>query len=335
MRRRLLLFLFLLSVPLPGLAGAPECKAVRGIEPLLKPGVVLLGEIHGTNESPAFVGEIVCHALRAGLPVTVGLEIPGEEEPRFAAYLDSAGTAADREALLAGAFWQDAYQDGRRSEAMLGLVERLRQLRKQGAKVRLVLLDVTGASSGQERDRAMAERLKAAAGGAPADLIVTLTGNIHNRTVQGTPWDASYEPMGYLVARDSALHPLSLDVSYTGGTAWTCTSAERESCQTRSLKGQGEGQALEVRLGDAVDANGFRGSYHVGTLSASPPAVSAAAGPKKPAPDSGHQPPGGGTESSAGALPGSIRNSTLSDCPKVLILGTIRAYSCVAASFQR
>jgi hypothetical protein len=259
-------------------ASPPACRAIRGLEPLLKPGtVVLLGEMHGTNESPAFVAEMVCHALRAGLRVTMGLEIPRQEETRIAAYLESQGSAADREALLAGPFWQDAYQDGRRSEAMAGLLEQLRRLRKNGEKVRVILLDIATFSTAQERDRAMAARLEEAIGSSPRDLFLTLTGNVHNRTARGTPWNAEYEPFGYLLSQgfgESRPRPVALDVSHTGGTAWICTSAKPEDCQSRPLKGQGQGQALEIVLGDAADANGHHGRYHVGTLTASSPAVS-------------------------------------------------------------
>ncbi|HTQ81108.1 MAG TPA: hypothetical protein VMM92_14000, partial [Thermoanaerobaculia bacterium] len=117
----------LLALPPPP---PPQCPAIAGLAPLLAPGHgLLLGEVHGTVESPAFLANAVCLALQAGRSVTVALEIPLQEEARFEAYLGSAGSAADRTALLAGAFWQDPYQDGRRSQAMLALLESLRRLR--------------------------------------------------------------------------------------------------------------------------------------------------------------------------------------------------------------
>jgi hypothetical protein len=252
----------------------PACKAIPGLQPLLMPGAaVLLGEMHGTNESPAFAADVVCLALQAGLPVTVGLEVPQEEEARFAAYLASLGTAGDRTTLLAGPFWRSTYQDGRRSQAMLSLVERLRHLRQSGAKVRVVLLDREGAAA-QERDRTMAAQVKAALAGSPADFVVTLTGNVHNRVVRGTPWDKGYEPMGFLLARNGA-KVTALDVSHTGGSAWFCTSAQPSDCKVQTLRARaGPGESPAVSLGGDAAPPEFHGTYNVGPLTASPPAAS-------------------------------------------------------------
>src|ERR1051326_1106924 len=107
-----------------GVLPAAACDPVDGLGPLLEPGsVLLLGEMHGTEESPAFVDRAACLAHKAGQPVTVALEIPVQEEPLISAYLSSQGGEKDRAALLRGSFWADPYQDGRRSKAMLGLIE--------------------------------------------------------------------------------------------------------------------------------------------------------------------------------------------------------------------
>jgi len=129
-----LLALLAVLAPAPSLLAAPAppaCPPIEGLAPLLAAGHgLLLGEMYGTVESPAFLANVVCLAIQAGRPVTVALEIPFQEEARITAYLGSAGAAADRKALLGGPFWQDAYQDGRRSEAMLALLESLRRLRR-------------------------------------------------------------------------------------------------------------------------------------------------------------------------------------------------------------
>jgi len=68
--------------PAPGgSATVAACPAIDGIEQVIGKGkVVLLGEIHGTAEAPAFTGDVDCHALRAGLAVTVALELPRAEQ---------------------------------------------------------------------------------------------------------------------------------------------------------------------------------------------------------------------------------------------------------------
>ena len=50
------------------------CPPIEGLEPLLAPGkILLLGELHGTEESPAFALDVACHAANTGLEVIVGL----------------------------------------------------------------------------------------------------------------------------------------------------------------------------------------------------------------------------------------------------------------------
>ncbi|MGV6492816.1 hypothetical protein ACTUVK_003020 [Stenotrophomonas rhizophila] len=119
--------LTMLGLALAGTSGArerctwPEAMPIRPL--------VLVGELHGTVETPALVGELACAAAADATPVTVALEMDPTEQARIDAYLASAGTAADRSALLAGRFWTRTMQDGRSSVAMAALIERLRSLR--------------------------------------------------------------------------------------------------------------------------------------------------------------------------------------------------------------
>ena len=86
-------------VPLPHRAAStrdrqdgPVCQAIPGLDSLLATTPVLwLGEMHGTVESPAFVSNAACLALRGERPVTVALEIPAEERARVDAFLASRG----------------------------------------------------------------------------------------------------------------------------------------------------------------------------------------------------------------------------------------------------
>src|SRR5262249_34099841 len=91
---------------------------VAGSEAILKPGArVLLGELHGNNETPRLVGELAIHATALGA-VRVGLEIPVDQQARIDRFLASAGVGGDRQALLRGRFWTRDLQDGRSSAAM-------------------------------------------------------------------------------------------------------------------------------------------------------------------------------------------------------------------------
>ena len=197
------------------------CPGVPGLADLLRPGAVLfLGEMHGSVESPEFVAGAACAVRAAGLPLLVALELPLEEGERIDAFLASAGAPADREALLAGPFWRDPYQDGRRSAAMAGLLESLRALRHERGGVSVALFDsVVQPSTGHARDEEMARRLVAAALASPRDaVVIVLAGNVHTRTLAGVPWDAGYRPMAYLASARLGDRPLrSLDFASPPG----------------------------------------------------------------------------------------------------------------------
>jgi hypothetical protein len=261
--------------PRPAAGADLVCRAVDGIAQLLTPAtIVLVGEIHGTEESPAFVADLTCSALAAERSVTVALEIPQEEGARIDAFLASPGGAEDRAALLGGAFWRDPFQDGRRSRAEAGLLDELRRHRRAGRPLRVTLLDQVEQPSGGERDARMAARLEAAAKAAPNDLVIALTGNLHSRTTVGTPFDAGRENMGYLVARalpESKV--LGLDVASTAGSAWICGTPDPASCGIHQVPNRGQGEGLRVRLQEHANKDGYQGSYAVGPLTASPPAV--------------------------------------------------------------
>lgn len=255
------------------------CREIDGLAPLLAPGaVLLLGEMHGSAEIPAFAADAACQGLKEGRSVTLALEIPRDNQARVDAFLASEGTAVDREALLGSTFWTDVYQDGRRSEAMLALIEEARRLRRQGRPLRIVLIDWDRKQGeAQERDRAMAEALAAAARQAQAEegALIFLTGNIHSRISKGTPWNPDFESAGSLLVREIPdLSITALEAAYADGTVWTCATSEVDSCQARPLRGRGDAQGGRIVLHPEVK-NGHHGLFHVGPLTASPPAVRA------------------------------------------------------------
>src|SRR6185503_3198583 len=74
------------------------------------------GEMHGTVESPAFVGDVACAVAQAGHHVQVGLEIWNTEQLAIERFLET----GDRNRLLSGPFC--AQHDGRSSTAMVELL---------------------------------------------------------------------------------------------------------------------------------------------------------------------------------------------------------------------
>jgi hypothetical protein len=239
----------------------------------VQPGtILLLGEMHGTVEGPAYLGHFLCFAGTSRHPVIVGLEIPHQDQPLLDAFLASDGSAEAERALLRSEFWTRAYQDGRSSEAMLDLVRSLRPgFGFARTTPRVVLFD----EQSPNRDAAMAARLAAAAERQPDAFLVVLTGNLHARLEKGSPWDPSFEPMGLFLRRSlPGRRILSLDVGHSGGEAWICTGSDAGSCGPRRLSGNDQ-RSRGVHMAPAGAAGHYSGHYVVGTLRVSPPAVAA------------------------------------------------------------
>jgi hypothetical protein len=276
----MILSLFALVVMETTNAAAPTrpqtCQPVSGLSALLKRGnIMLFGEMHGTQEIPAFIADVVCITARRRIPVTLGLEIPFEEQAAIDRFLDSGGGAAAEARLTEGGFWRPKLQDGRPSIAMLRLIGQARALRASGHKVRIVAYDSKPGTISQERDRVMARNLATVAGREPRSLLVVLSGNVHNRLTRGVSWNSEYEPMGYLLTKSiSSLRIISLNVSHEGGEAWGCRSpspdSEEVTCAPYSYRLQVGASAWSVELNAAPGAP-FSGTYGVGRISASPP----------------------------------------------------------------
>lgn len=253
-----------------------ECGApILGLLAQLKPGaLLLLGELHGTQEVPRFIAQSACQAASSGLPVTVGLELPVAHQERVAAFLRGEGQKEDWAKLMEASFWRAPYQDGRSSEAVALLLEQLRLLRAQGLDVDAFVFDHPG-TQGQEHEELMAGTVLARMRAAPQRFFLVASGNIHTRTVQGLPWDRGYRPMGERLSRQLE-DVVALDVAYNNGSAWICSvgDGQRElDCGVRPARGKDNGDRFFVHRFDGPSQEGFHGIFYVGPVTASLPAV--------------------------------------------------------------
>ncbi len=252
---------------LPVAASGPEAP-VPGLDALLTPGaMVLLGELHGTREIPRFAGALAAAFAKRG-PTVLALEIPRASGAALEAYL-AGGSAADRERALRDPFWGDAYQDGRRSAAMWGLVESARALRAAGAKVEIACFDSDIKLAQEPREQAMADALVAARRAHPGASFVVLVGNLHaaKRTV---PFLKHVRWMAARLA-DAGLSFVSLDARFGEGSAWFCQDGDASHCGP-SFRASAHREAIGVRLEPSADGN-YDGWFSVGPISASPPAA--------------------------------------------------------------
>ncbi|MDF1545955.1 MAG: hypothetical protein P1R58_12750 [bacterium] len=255
---------------LAGTTQAQECDSLPGLEEILRPGaVLLLGEIHGTRQGPEMVAKVVCQALSSGINVSVGLEIPITEQESLDNYFDRQLNDSSRADLIGGDFWQRDYQDGRASQAMLALIEKLKEF-SIGQENDLHLFFLDDPNSERGRDWFMANRIAQEVASHPGQLVVTLTGNVHSQLITGNAISEDYEPMGYLVSQMvQETNIISLDMVYTGGTAWVDANGYRPGVITIGGKPDAVGEPIEL---SGNSGHRYFGLYRVGQIEASRPA---------------------------------------------------------------
>jgi hypothetical protein len=198
-------------------SAAPSCAAVPGAAPLLamrERRTLIFGELHGTAEIPPLFADLVCQAAAQG-PVIVGLEMPESSQTALDAWLASGGGREARAALLRDSFWR--FGDGRASEAMLALLERLRALRAAGRSIRLLAFvpSIGPAATQTPYEQAMAANWSRALAAAPGARLLVLVGSVHSRIARYRDFD----PAAMHLPRAGILTFAPLPV---GGSAYNC-----------------------------------------------------------------------------------------------------------------
>lgn len=227
--------------------------------------LVVFGEVHGTVETPALVGEYVCSLASKGNRVTLGLEIPSEEQSRLNNYMTSNGLPSDRSKLLTGQFWTRELQrqDGRSSSAVLKLIDRARQIKVNGGNIRLVAIDKPSAN--QSRDASMATVIKYEMAASPDADFVVLTGNVHASKAKESTFGQNFQSTAFYLIDAS---PITILVAFRKGTAWVCMTG---SCGSRRMHSSWANERTLGYLNGASQRAGFDGIYLLDTITASPP----------------------------------------------------------------
>ena len=257
---------FILLLLIGSRAAAESCETIAGIEQLSGAQTILLGEMHGTNEMPAFTTQLICHLLAKKQAVTVALELPHS-------WTASMQQSQNLHTALKQAGWNEYWQDGRTSAAMLQLIEAVAALQTQGADIRLLAFDVDAPPADGKRDHAMAARLQQAIQQQPERVYLALTGNLHARNKRDTHPFAK-EPLAFVLAKAMPTRQqVSLLGHYNHGTAWACWSGAGCSAQPLTGKTQRARQGI-AGWGDAeLQAIGYDAEFYLGTITASAPAV--------------------------------------------------------------
>jgi len=196
-----------------------------------KSGLMLIGEVHGTTQVPAFVGRLV-ELEAARHPIVLALERTDAETAALNAFLSSRGAPGDRRALSTTKGWSGGIADGRSSTAMLDLLDLVRRLRQSGKQVSVLLTEkmpddmsvLQGPGAAQRYvEKSMAQTIRqSVTDGKDGTLVIGLMGSYHLRVANDGPYGASVA---------GQLNDLSPIVAFVDGTgsAWTCIDANCES----------------------------------------------------------------------------------------------------------
>ena len=226
MSKRLALFIASCVVLVASAEERDSCSPIPGAERLWARSelrFVLVGEMHGTNETPAVFGDLVCSASETKRTIIAGLEV--RDQQALNRFMDSKNRETSVKELLSTDEWKGT--DGRASSAMLVLVERLRSLKADGLLSRVIAFSASGGSADQDEE-AMSSALLRASTANPDALVIVLTGNVH-ASKQELAEVGSYRLMGSFLP---PAQTVSLLVTDRGGEAWNCQDG---SCGPHTL----------------------------------------------------------------------------------------------------
>ena len=149
---------------------------------------------------------------------------------------------------------------------MLGLLQDFAHL--DDGRVAVVAID-GGEALAADREGGMASAIAEQRVAFPDRLVVALVGNIHSQRGPRARARKDFTPLAeQLDAQVEAL--VTLDMRYSGGTAWTCMA---DGCGSHEIPGNTDRDAEFVELLQTPDGFGYSGTYGVGRLIASPAAV--------------------------------------------------------------
>jgi hypothetical protein len=153
-------------------------KVYEWLKPLK---MIMVGEMHGTQEPSRLLTGLAEMFLQNGDSVLVGFEIPSET---MAAYFQNKSP----EGILASEFFSTPSMDGRASEAWFEAIKRI------GKNPRAGLFFFDANTGEKKRDSTMFVKIKAQILSHPNCKILTISGNVHNIRIpfDGKPRAAAF-----------------------------------------------------------------------------------------------------------------------------------------------
>lgn len=279
----------------PAKTVAAACPLPAGWSEVAKrrPRFVIFGELHGTREAPALVGDTACALAARGDHILLAIEQGSTDN----AALQAAWRLPDARfarALRAIDGW--ARDDGVGSEAMFALIVRMHALKERGARISIVAFSGIRDDAQQARfaalqgqgphEAAQAENIADAAAAGSYDRVLVLVGNFHATTQIAGDGADRFEPMARRLARYGPT--LSLQMRFAAGSMWNCAGKpgvhvpigqpvppDAIECAVHYTRGDADlRRAPFVGLGGfpgEPPASGYDGFFWVGPVHGSPP----------------------------------------------------------------
>jgi hypothetical protein len=162
---------------------------------------IMIGEMHGTQE-PALFAIGVLKSLSQKKKIVLGIEIPANDMLGFK-------PKKAKHTLLKTKFFREGYNDGRKNEAWFQLIVEASKMKN----VTICFFD----NHEKQRDSMMYENLKTAYRKDTSQIIVTLSGNIHNILL---PFRGEKKMGVYFLADFPKEKIAAINVEYDGGTMY-------------------------------------------------------------------------------------------------------------------
>lgn len=247
-----------------------KCRSILGADDILnRPDLrwIVVGEIHGTNETPEIFSDLVCLSSKRE-PVTVAVEEPSIEQPAIDSFISSNGNSLAVKRFLESGIWTKSFNDGRSSVAYFRLFENLRRLRESGHIISVIAFQPnyspkSGVFNAGDYENALASSLISRT--KEIGRVLVLVGNAHALRTSPTWAKPPYLPMaGYLPAKNS----ITLDARWNAGSYWTCGSDPE--CGVKVIRATAPPLARGIVLNSTTGA--YDGALNIGiNVSASTP----------------------------------------------------------------
>ncbi|WP_338845365.1 hypothetical protein V8J88_16765 [Massilia sp. W12] len=262
---RLLVASLCLPLLMHSARAATPCADSKG-QVLPQGKLLIVGELHGSQEIPAYVGRLLCAYAEQKLPVILHVEFPESHQEAFNAFMNEADEAKAEKLVLETDKWSKWMADGSTSRAMLDLFKLARKLRQSGTQVLLnAFTSTTGLPPPLTPGLAFVQHYSEAAKAANVEMRMAqypdyrhlvLVGESHAEKYAARPW----LPMAYRLSR--LLPVRTLGFTFDAADAWVCRGPKDKIICGATAIGPRKISPLE-----------FDEVVHIPKLSASPPAV--------------------------------------------------------------